>query len=296
MSTYENPAARYLGALATDAALRDYLTDFHTTMTSSGWAVTSDTGQIDESTVVYGVTTNVTWGYRMYKLDDSLGSTYPIYLKVTHGCTSNIGYVCPTIQFGISTDGAGTITGPVIYPSGNLGSLSASDQIASLALSLGSFGEGYSYVFPGRDVYSTSYNDGIFFGVSRQFDNDGNLMSNGNFTVFSLGLASHVSSCKVYSYIASHGVVTGGVTNSVSFCPLNGSDVGSTVELYPVYTRYGNPSIVPGFATYKAGTLSLDATIQATLVGSTPRTYRTLPNEGFGFPNSNTKLTAILWE
>lgn len=294
MTTYEYASARFTNGATTDTAARNYLTDFHTTITSSGWVVTSDTGQMDESTVVYGLQNNI-WGYRMYKLNDSLVNTYPIYLKVTHGTGTAFTYVAPNVQFGTSTNGAGTILGTSIsYVLGAPGS--ADGQTVATALALGSYGEGYAYVAPGRNVYGTGTgNKSIFIGVSRQFDASGNLMSNGNFTAICNSLTSS-NNLKFTSYVKAWDTTFTATGNSVSLCPQDISNPGSNIEFGRIYTRYGPPSVVPGVASYTLGDISVDAELSFTTVGSTPRNYRAISNIGYGYPTPANRALAILWE
>lgn len=294
MTTYVNGSARFTNGATTDTAARNYLADFHTTITSSGWVVTSDTGQMDESTVVYGLQNN-TWGYRMYKLNDSLVNTYPIYMKIIHGTGSSFTYVAPTVYFGTATNGAGSFIGTTI--SFGLNAASAADtQMVANAMAIGSYGEGYSFIAPGRNVYTnSSWNKNIFIGVSRQFDASGNLMSNGNFTAIcnSLGSTNYL---KATSYVKAWDTTYSVVGNSISLCPHDISNPGSSVEFNRIYTRYGPPSVVPGVASYTLNDIAVDAEMSFAAVGSTPRNYRALPNFGYGHPTPISRCLAIIWE
>lgn len=72
---------------------------------------TTDTGQVDWSTVTGPTVANTVSGYEMYRFKDSLQSTAPIFLKVEwgNGTTAANGQMWFTV--GTGSDGAGTITG-----------------------------------------------------------------------------------------------------------------------------------------------------------------------------------------
>jgi hypothetical protein len=73
---------------------------------------TSDTGQVDWSTVTAPVSTNAAAGYEIYRFKDSLQSTAPIFLKIEFGSGSTASTASEIwVTVGTGSDGAGTITG-----------------------------------------------------------------------------------------------------------------------------------------------------------------------------------------
>ena len=76
-----------------------------------GWVQTSDTGQVNWATVTYPTTTWTSRGYEIWRMNDSLQSTYPVFAKIEYGSagTATIPWIRLTI--GTGSDGAGNITG-----------------------------------------------------------------------------------------------------------------------------------------------------------------------------------------
>lgn len=80
---------------------------------AAGWTQTDDSGQIDWDMVPTRVS-GAPSGYEIYKLNDSLADTCPIFLKLEFG-TSSYNNSVPQIWFtiGRGSDGSGTILGVV---------------------------------------------------------------------------------------------------------------------------------------------------------------------------------------
>jgi hypothetical protein len=72
---------------------------------------TTDTGQIDWSTVTGPTVANTVSGFEMYRFKDSLQSTAPIFLKVEYGNGSTAANGQMWFTVGTGSDGAGAITG-----------------------------------------------------------------------------------------------------------------------------------------------------------------------------------------
>lgn len=80
---------------------------------------TSDTGQVNWTTVTRGGTTSTTRyynGYEMYRFDDSLQSTAPVFIRLDYGHYSGASSHVPELHvtLGKATDGAGTITNVIM--------------------------------------------------------------------------------------------------------------------------------------------------------------------------------------
>lgn len=75
------------------------------------WLQTADTGQMTISTATAPVAANTKVGYRVYKMNDALQATSPIFVRVDFG--SGSAAATPGIWFTIGTgsNGSGTITG-----------------------------------------------------------------------------------------------------------------------------------------------------------------------------------------
>jgi len=94
---------------ATDAEFRTWVAAIHTQLAAVGLVQTSDTGQINTSTVLAPTAGSQIRGYSMWKPNDGLTDWY---IKFSFGSWS-VGALNPTLQVstGWTTDGAGTFTG-----------------------------------------------------------------------------------------------------------------------------------------------------------------------------------------
>lgn len=94
----------------TDAAFRVWGLEFNGGLTAVGLTQTSDTGQINWSTVTRAVSGAVA-GYEIWQFTDSLQSTVPVVFKIEYGSNSSANSVPQIwITVGTGSNGSGTIT------------------------------------------------------------------------------------------------------------------------------------------------------------------------------------------
>ena len=79
--------------------------------TTFGWIRTSDTGQINWTTVPFPTIVNTSQGYSIFRMSDSLQGTYPCYIKIEYGSYTAVLNPSLWITIGTGSDGAGNITG-----------------------------------------------------------------------------------------------------------------------------------------------------------------------------------------
>lgn len=96
---------------ATDALFRLWGKWISDNLTSGGITKTSDTGQIDWTTVTAPASSGVSKGYEIRVLSDSLQATYPQYIKLEYGSAGNSSTPGMWITTGTGSDGAGNLTG-----------------------------------------------------------------------------------------------------------------------------------------------------------------------------------------
>lgn len=95
------------------ADLQAWATEIDTNLvTNCGLTNTTDTGQTATGSLTYSATLNSVAGFRVYKFNDTLQATSPIFIKMEFG-TGASSSTAPaiTVTVGSSTNGAGTITG-----------------------------------------------------------------------------------------------------------------------------------------------------------------------------------------
>jgi hypothetical protein len=105
INTTINPST----CMANDAAFRAWGSILSAAIATAGWVQTADTGQINWSTVVRSAGGTAA-GYEIWRLNDSLQSTAPIYIKVEYGTGPTTAYPGLWITAGTGSDGAGALT------------------------------------------------------------------------------------------------------------------------------------------------------------------------------------------
>ncbi len=98
---------------AISAPFRAWGSAVDASFTTLGWVRTSDTGQVDWGTVASTGTTNAAYGYSIFRMADSLQSSYPVFIKVEYGSGGTPQTACLWIQVGTGSNGTGTLTGAI---------------------------------------------------------------------------------------------------------------------------------------------------------------------------------------
>jgi hypothetical protein len=120
---------------------------------AAGLVQTSDSGQITTSTLTFDASTS--YGYQMFKFNDSLQSTVPFFIRVAYNPgydpgSNNYSQTGLAISFGTATDGAGNLTGSQISDVFSWGAA----QGSTTGLSLNSYFSGDT------NRFCMAYNDG----------------------------------------------------------------------------------------------------------------------------------------
>jgi hypothetical protein len=99
--------------MTSDATFRTWGSAISAAMASIGWVQASDTGQINWTTVVKPAAINTAAGYEIWRMNDTLQATKPVFLKIEYGCSSAVSVPVMWITVGTGTNGTGTLTGQV---------------------------------------------------------------------------------------------------------------------------------------------------------------------------------------
>lgn len=149
-------------------------------MAQCGFVQTSDTGQLDPTTISSIVTSSQsTLGYFVFRLNDALQSSFPVYIKMTIG-GSTAKYFNFAWQFGAGTNGAGTITNSW-YTQSMYSNAPFTNAGGSTSLpSFGATGEGYAWFAYqcGAGSYGAQTTP-AFLSVTRSVDVSGNPTADG---------------------------------------------------------------------------------------------------------------------
>jgi hypothetical protein len=109
MGKHNNAAVDNL--FASDAEWRAWCQEIDTALKASGFLVAAaDTGQIDLTTAVRGAI-NTYSGYKIYRANDVLQATKPMFLKVEYGVAGAITRPLLRFQMSTATNGAGALSG-----------------------------------------------------------------------------------------------------------------------------------------------------------------------------------------
>lgn len=99
--------------MTTDAAFRAWGSAIGTALAAVGLIRTTDTGQIDWTTVIRPATAGPTYaGFEIWRFNDTLQATAPVFIRIDYGTgTSTTANAGIAVTVGRATDGAGTLTG-----------------------------------------------------------------------------------------------------------------------------------------------------------------------------------------
>lgn len=243
----------------TDAEFRLLATLVHDHFVAAGLVQTADSGQINLASVVKPAAITTVAGYEVWRFDDTLAGSFPIYFKIeyaSNGTSANNAAFWITV--GTGSDGAGTITSTALA---NAGTVQARKQI-----SVATTGAASGIVLPCYFDYmsdgtgftlamwpsATSALGGMGFGIERIRDYDGSATSDG-FNMFYFAQTTTTGTAGFDGRMFLAGSLQPTVQISLwpspqlTLAPLNTSAVmGTTLYPWPVFTgvlpRLGGPS------------------------------------------------------
>lgn len=277
------------------AWVQELSTNLQTVMTK-----TSDTGQIDPATVNLP-TNNTAGGYEIYRFNDSLQSTRPIFIKFEYG-TQTAGLPQIWVTVGIGTNGAGVMTGISSNRSSICGT-TFSVQSTTIAYNTliccvpGFFGLGFK--LGANNQNGASKGMGAVF-INRSCDDTGAITGNGvavmrqNVTVQAYWGAQYVDFINNLAYQES----TDGSTSLV-IQNRSTSLVGTDVQVYKNYVA--TPRVRPLFGVLTVLTSEVSALAQFSIIPVGTTTTRNFISFGSygnyaGINSATISCYAMLWE
>lgn len=263
--------------------------------TAIGLVQTSDTGQINWTTVNAPSSSNTYAGYEIWRFNDSLQATKPVFIKVEYGINSvSFGQPMLRITTATGTNGAGT-------PSGQVGAVRATMTASgnkSAGVTLPSYCSGSTSrlnLCTNLDAASATF--AILVLIERTKSAAGADTGDGIATwVTSTGLAGG------YQFIPFTGSVPGSVTNNPALdLAAGGLTVsGSDVLLAPSVVFYGK-ALFASWCAYRYADPGLTELVSITMdhLGAT-RTYMPLGDgatvSGHNLAGTSGYSLAMLWE
>lgn len=286
-------------SFTTDAKFRTWGAACKAGLAAAGFVQTSDTGQIDWTTVTKPVATNTVAGYEIWRFADALQATKPIYFKVSYGSGGVASGNSPsaTVQVGTGSNGTGTITGNnVTSAQGYSGSTAPANTTGKVDFCFVS-SIGYGLLNFGYSLNSTGTLGGIpggIFIIERSKD------SSGAATGSAVGLTAgtYASSLTWNDRSVNFDTATTFATNrpihcgapNVSYSLASGADV-------PLYRHYIGAGILYraiGRLSYYGTDIADGTTFSTTAFGSTAHTYRAW-TPGGGADSSGSAAISLAW-
>jgi hypothetical protein len=273
------------GTFTVDADFRSWGSGLSAQFAAIGLVKTSDTGQIDWTTVLKPSGSNIKMGYEIWRFNDALQATKPVFIRIDFGSGLSTNYPGLWVTVGTATNGAGTLTGqvgatrPVPANSTTTGPTYCSGSSSRLNLASNT-GAGASFLL--ISVERTKTGAGVDTG-------DG-IVRYANSSAQGLG----------YQLVPFVGTIPAEATSNPALdSNLGGvSSLGPDVMLSPTVAFYGKP-LFASWCIYKNTEITGLTPITFTHLGAT-RTY--MPLGGNSVSASNNLQTtggyaiAMLWE
>ena len=299
---------------STDATFRAWGSAVSGALAAAGLVQTTDTGQINWSTVLKPTTSSQSRGYEIWRFSDSLQSTRPVFVRVDYGSAQ---YATNTpglyLSIGTATDGAGLLlstasmpnstlwspgnpalpfsiaqSGPVFFGNGNDYSTTTSNPLY-VASDGGSSVMVAGWYNAAGSAYPTQ--TGGCFLVERTRDPDGTPNGDGLLVLRHSATATPYTVFHMLGKALSFWGGAGGVGAPVlhggkqGIAPVSGL-VGSTLNTYPVFTGVSPQMNGPSkhlVAVY-SGDQSVNTQFDVT-VYNTSMTFRSMGTHASGWSN-----------
>lgn len=259
-----------------DATFRAWGSQISSYLATVGFVQTADTGQINWTTATRPAT-NTYAGYEIWRFDDSLQGTAPIFFKLEYGTAASAAVPLMRMTVGTETDGAGTLSGVTA---------SARAIGPSASIVAGSFNcyachtEGVGFL-----IFRADEGAGwarFFFAIARTWDSAGAITNHGAVVMWhGTGTTSttaagaqalrFASPAQAYTFA---GQTSGDASN---FFNLPGTEtdtsVGGDTQTTCAIGAFPEFKPVGGLGVAMLSELPLGSTATITYIGSTPHTY-----------------------
>lgn len=290
----------------TDAGFRAWVAEAEQMLEDCGLVRTADTGQINTATVVRPAGANSKAGYSMWRFNDSLQATVPIFFRIDYGTGQSQTVPSMWLRVGTGSDGTGSLTGMVSAEVQN--GISSGPGAAPDYRSFALHREGS--VFLAFKVNGTSssgqYGTSITFSIQRTVDENGDPTGEGLLAIVpdAQGYNLNYGRLTWMRFGGSPYVRPAWVAQPPCVIPYDHADSrvdGFSPQVFLHWLML--PRMLPMLATasYYQGEVALFAEKQLALVGPTPRTYLFLDwifdRTASVYGNSLIRAgTCVLWE
>ena len=249
---------------ATDAQFRAWGKAISDSLQAVGIVKTADSGQIDWDTVAAPTAINTQMGYEIYRFNDTLQSTAPVFIKLAFGSGASIKYPALWISVGTGSNGSGTITGEILPQQQN----NAYDSSASVTHYIS--GSSNRFVIAIQGISSNSH---IVLTVERTHNSSGSDTSNG--VMVNRIAGSNSVDSQHYLIFSDSSVVTVPQISCLTPVGLSGAK-SPDINLYPVrFFTPGEGPVSNCLVGYISGDFAVNSSYTVSICGI-DRTFRTM--------------------
>lgn len=288
---------------ANDASFRLWLAECEQMLQDCGLVRTADTGQIDPATATIPVANTTYAGYSVWRFDDSLQATAPVFLKCSYGRSNAAASVMFGLQVGTGSDGAGNLTGTTTSDLRNTVNGAIGTTGSGVYTSYAIHREGFAALFFKAEGGGTTTMSPIAFAIQRTVDNTGEPTADGlivmrPYTQLNLNNdAVHVR-LRFLPTIENSGTISS-LTLGIVPGAITDSRVGLSPQVFPQWTMLPKQRPLMFTAASILDEVGAGAQFEMTIVGSAPRNYICVGNcfgrVLYGNPAVNCDII-ILWE
>lgn len=272
---------------ADDVSFRAWGSEFSSMLTAVGLTQTADTGQINWTTVTYSSTANAIQGYEIWRFNDTLQSTYPIFLKFEYGTGNASTHPGVWITIGTGSNGSGAIIGQIQTQTPFY---NAQAYISSTKFFISQACYNATYGFLGiffKKNALTSNEGFVNFAMGRTVDQSTGLPN--NLGVWWLGNMGNIGSSSIVFFgnwnWATKYVLIQEVTN-VHIPGINSTLVSGGAQIYKYSFSYPLLQYVSQIGVGLTNEFPYNCTFQTALVGSTQLTYMAMGTSGYYWESS----------
>jgi len=229
-------------------------------MAAGGWVQAAETGQVNWTTVTKPTVTNTAAGFEIWRMNDSLQATAPVFMKIEYGSGSNTAIPGLWITVGSATNGAGTLSGTM---STRVGPMAYSNAVNAYPSRFR--GDTNSLAMCLWQTWTAS----VFICVERQHDHLGADTPDG----FMLLLSSNtVSSSQFLSYAGNN--PSAQATWNSCMPPVGTGAYGADIYVYPIRCfGKGEPAPFLGFCNYFGADLTVSNPVNTAVWDGTTKPY-----------------------
>lgn len=271
-------AVQNVASWTTDAKVRSWGSAVSSSLAACGLVQTADTGQINHTTTTHPAAANTLIGYEVWRFNDTLQATRPIYLKMSYYTSAATSGAGPHMryQMGTGSDGAGNLTG--LMSSSLLHSPSSGVNQASSSTTqqmLFTHTEGYFLMYASSNSgMSDMSNSPFWLAVCRTFDPVTGVPTGSGMQYVRAGYLSNTS----VNLFTQHFnfdlqvIINSSEFTGLGFPPVLGTSMGSYT--FPIYTCLPEPQVNAALLGYKSADIAHLSTFTCKPIGSSiTRTY-----------------------